>query len=171
MSNVKSINGYKVADGDLRNCVAIEFDQANAYDVGDIVLYNNALYRAGYDIPAGTPWNFTLWRRTTVGHALEDLTRDIEGIHFPNGNLSTPIIRLHEHIGETLQLVNQRGFYLVRLTPNDVATGRIYLYQGSWTVYQFTTRNGDEVRQIVYLNTDSYEIIKTGELWDCSIYG
>jgi hypothetical protein len=170
MSNFKSINGYKVADGDLRNCVAFGYDQSNAYDAGDIVLYNNAMYKAKYDIPAGTPWSLTYWGRTHVGRELENLTRDFEGIHFPNGNANVPIMRLDQHAGETLQLVNKRGFYLLKLQPTGTNWGALALWQNGIHVYNFASRNGDMVSNVIYLNTGSYEIVKGGTMEFCELY-
>ncbi len=73
MSDFKTINGYKVADGDLRNNVAPVFDQSIAYSVGDIVFHENQLYKCTTATAAGVAWNRAQWGETSVAELIKSI--------------------------------------------------------------------------------------------------
>jgi hypothetical protein len=105
-----------------------------------------------------------------VGRELENLTRDFEGIHFPNGNANVPIMRLDQHAGETLQLVNQQGFYVVMLNPATANPCSFALSQDGAGIYTLQSANGSTDARVIYLNTNSYKIAASSNIKDCILY-
>ena len=79
-------------------------------------------------------------------------------------------MRLELHNGETLQLVNKPGFYLVNLIPNSTTNCSLLLIYGGTGIYNFTSFAGSMDSRIIYLNTNSYKIITTGSIQSCYIY-
>lgn len=73
MSNFKTINGIKVADGDLRNNVAREFDPSIAYSPNEFVFHDNRLYMCRYPTIAGEAWNIRNWGQTTLGYTISTI--------------------------------------------------------------------------------------------------
>jgi hypothetical protein len=178
MSNVKSINGYKVADEDIRNCVAPKFDPYYySGNVGDIRLHDDHLYKCIESTTGGAPWDESQWTEITLGEEIVTLNRGVrdinnkfEGIHFPTGNAVIPVISLNLHSGETLQLVDKRGFYLVRLSPTTGSGCYLGLWQNDRIVYTFYSREGSHETGVVYLNTDPYKITSEGPIESCILY-
>jgi hypothetical protein len=72
MANFKTLNGYKVMDGDLRVAVAPEYDPTSEYAVGAIVMHEDALYKCNTAIETGgEAWNASHWTATTVADEVE----------------------------------------------------------------------------------------------------
>jgi len=95
MSNVKSINGYKVADGDLRNCVALKFDPYYySGNVGDIRLHDDHLYKCIESTTGGAPWDESQWTEITLGEEIVTLNRGVRDINnkfAPSGTQYVPM--------------------------------------------------------------------------------
>jgi hypothetical protein len=81
MSNFKSINGYKVADGDLRNSVAPTFDPNYSGNIGDIRLHDDHLYKCIESTTGGAPWDESQWTEITLGEEIATLNRGVRDIN------------------------------------------------------------------------------------------
>jgi hypothetical protein len=82
MSNFKSINGYKVADEDIRNCVAPKFDPYYyGGNVGDIRLHDDHLYKCIEDTTGGAPWDESQWTEITLGEEIVTLNRGVRDLN------------------------------------------------------------------------------------------
>ena len=57
---------------DASELIALEFDDTQAYPIGDIVIYEHSLYQFTTAHTAGDPWDATEVQQTTIGEILKN---------------------------------------------------------------------------------------------------
>ena len=64
--------------GNVLNIVADTYSPSNAYSIGDIVIYNDFLYKCTVNIVVGEPWTSNHWVQVRVDNVIREVYDYIE---------------------------------------------------------------------------------------------
>ena len=73
-NNMDKIDG---AFGTVNNNLGDAYDATSTYEINDICIYNNVLYKANTDISVPEAWNASHWDATTVADAMKHAIGDV----------------------------------------------------------------------------------------------
>lgn len=160
--NTIGIDGYiyDIPSGvDTSDLIAADYDPANSYNNGDVVIYDGGLYVCNADNVTG-PWDSTKWNSTTctdIANDAKDTAEDIEA--------------LYSALGTAYEDVNTGELDTSSSTKDYLPGTRRTLTPGSWLVTfnaTFDTHTlGSKQRGLyTYLDVDGVTIAQGGKyMW------
>lgn len=72
MEQMKTLGGFEVVDQNARNMLSDAYSNAATYKVGDLRIYENALYECIVPVTGAEEFNFAKWKATTIDAVLRE---------------------------------------------------------------------------------------------------